>query len=239
MKAIARKFFDRLMLVRGDVHRRDRAGALNRAWGHVFTNHLVGDYVEFGVYHGDSFIQSHKQYRQFREWLRQQTTSPEPWRRQLAVEFIGPVAHFHGLDTFAGMPENAEGERTFATGTFKSDIDAVRRRCAAEFTAEAGFSLHQGRFADTPDDWAAPEAKAAIINIDGDLYESCVDALAMSQRLMQVGTVLMMDDYNAFSADNAKGERRALREFIGKTGFTIEPWFSYMYSGQAFLIVSK
>ena len=51
----------------GVIHKNDRASALHRAWGHVFTNHLTGDYVEFGVYKGDSLVESHKQYLLFKE----------------------------------------------------------------------------------------------------------------------------------------------------------------------------
>ena len=31
---------------------------LHKCWGHIFSNHLLGDYVEFGVYKGDTLIQS-------------------------------------------------------------------------------------------------------------------------------------------------------------------------------------
>ena len=77
----------------------------------------------------------------------------------------------------------------------------------------------------------------AIVNIDGDLYESAKDALDIVKDHIQVGTVLLFDDYNAYCADNRAGERRAFREFCGKTSFKFEPWFTYQYSGQSFLCV--
>ena len=61
----------------GSLNKNNREGALHKAWGHVFSNHLIGDYVEFGVYKGDSFVESHKQYSNFRKWLASQTTSRE------------------------------------------------------------------------------------------------------------------------------------------------------------------
>lgn len=53
----------------GDLNKNDRAGALHRAWGHIFTNHIYGDYVEFGVYQGSSFVESYNQYKTFERWL--------------------------------------------------------------------------------------------------------------------------------------------------------------------------
>jgi hypothetical protein len=61
---------------------------------------------------------------------------------------------------------------------------------------------------------------------------SACDALEIVKPKLQQGTILMMDDWNCFRADNNQGERRALREFLqnnsniethycpGKTGLT-------------------
>ncbi len=92
----------------GDLNKNDRAGALHRAWGHIFTNHIYGDYVEFGVYQGSSFVESYNQYKTFERWLQGQLASPEAWRRKVAQRYSGHKVHFHGLDTFSGMPKNSE-----------------------------------------------------------------------------------------------------------------------------------
>jgi hypothetical protein len=48
-----KSFFERRgFVLGGELNKNDRAGALHRAWGHIFTNHIQGDYVEFGVYQG-------------------------------------------------------------------------------------------------------------------------------------------------------------------------------------------
>jgi len=108
IKKIIRDLFEKHGFVGGVINKNDRAGALHRAWGHVFTNHLKGDYLEFGVYKGDSFIESYKQYQGFRRWLKGQLNSSEAWRREVAGNFIGFEATFHGMDTFGGMPKNSE-----------------------------------------------------------------------------------------------------------------------------------
>jgi len=83
------------------------------------------------------------------------------------------------------------------------------------------------------------KTKAAIINIDCDIYESTCDVLNISAPWIQVGSVLLFDDYNCYCADNHKGERKAFLEFQENTKFKFEKWFTYQYAGQAFLCVAE
>jgi len=78
----------REFVIVGSLDKNSQEGALYRAWGHAFSNHLIGDYVEFGVYKVDSFVESYKQYFIFNKWLISQTKSTENWRRKVAVSFI-------------------------------------------------------------------------------------------------------------------------------------------------------
>ena len=242
IKKIIRDLFEQHGFVTGgDIHKNDRAGALHRAWGHVFTNHLKGDYLEFGVYYGDSFIESYKQYQGFRRWLKRQLNSPESWRREVAEKFIGFEATFHGMDTFGGMPKNNEGNAIFAEGTFMSDFNLVYSKCKIAWGGGVGsFKLYQGLFKDTASELKLNiNEKAAIINIDCDIYESTCDALNISATWIQVGSVLLFDDYNCYCADNSKGERKAFLEFLENTKFQFEKWFTYQYAGQAYLCVAE
>jgi O-methyltransferase len=237
LKRTVKSLIDKSGIIRGSLHRNDRSGALHRAWGHVFTNHMVGDYVEFGVDLGASFVESYQQYQLFRNWLAGQLQSEELWRREVASKYIDHNAFFRGLDTFEGMPENNEGNATFAGNTFVSSLDNVKSRCDSAGMPSGQYRLYQGLFSATKEALISDLKKIAILNIDSDLYESALDALTISGPYLQVGSVVMFDDYNAFHADNRKGERRAFREFCLTSRYKFEPWFSYMYSGQAFLCV--
>lgn len=237
----ALKNYIKKKFVLGEINRNDRTGALHRAWGHVYTNFLRGDYLEFGLYRGDSFIASYQQYLKFREHILSQLESNEPWRVELAKKFADHEPRFHGLDTFEGMPENKEQSDAFVKGNFLGEFDMVRKRCEAEGIKAPQLKLYKGLFSTTKDELKDEmgERKAAIINIDCDLYESTKDVLEICEPLFQVGTVLLFDDYNAFSADNDKGGRKALREFLKETSVKIDPWFSYQYVGQAFICTGK
>jgi len=234
-------FFEkRGFVLGGDINKNDRAGALHRSWGHVFTNHIHGDYVEFGVYQGSSFIESYKQYKLFNQWLHGQLSSPEEWRRKVANEYTSQQPHFHGLDTFTGMPENSEGNATFAQGTYLSSYSEVLIKCLEAGIPAKNFTLHQGLFAQTTTElFKTLSPKIAIVNIDCDIYSATVDALNAIRDRLQVGCVFMFDDFNAYCANNKKGERRAFQEFCSTVTFKFEPWFAYHYAGQAFICVEE
>jgi hypothetical protein len=134
----------------GSLNKNDRAGALHKAWGHIFTNHIVGDYIEFGVYKGDSFIESYRQYKIFSKWLEGQLSSTEEWRRVVAKNFSEKnKVFFHGLDTFDGMPENNEGNITFSKGTYISNYESVFSLVKDTGMSENEFYLYKGLFNDS------------------------------------------------------------------------------------------
>lgn len=69
--------------------------------------------------------------------------------------------------------------------------------------------------------------------------ESTSDALNAIKQNIDIGTILLFDDYNAFSGNQEKGQRKALNEFIKQSNFVIEKLYHYHNSGQAFLLVGK
>lgn len=224
--------------VTGAINRNDRIGALYKAWGHVFTNHIRGDYIEFGVYRGDSFRDSFKQYSKFKDHQYSELESIETWRRDASSSYIDYLPSFHGLDTFSGMPDNNEGNFAFSPGNFPSEIESVRSVCESTFVKDNRYYLYKGLFTETVNQLLENcTSSAAIINIDCDLYESTVDALKSCSPLIQVGTVVLFDDFNCFNADMRQGQRRALAEWEESSNLVLEKYFSYQYVGQAFLCV--
>ncbi|MDO8571540.1 MAG: TylF/MycF/NovP-related O-methyltransferase [bacterium] len=215
------------------LHRNDRVGMLYRCWGYVFTNLLKGAYYEFGVYKGDTCIESWKAYSGLKKWVESQLSSPEAWRREALKEYAHYPHHFYGFDTFEGMPENDEKNSTFSKDSFFASLNEVERKCLEK---KMEIRFFKGLFSDIPEETMNDLQPAVIVNIDSDLYFSARDALEKVKDKLQQGTVLLMDDYNCFSADNSQGERRALKEFCLKyPRIQFEPWFIYATVGQAFI----
>ncbi len=239
MKKLIRNFLSKYKFVQGDINRNDRIGMLHKCWGHVFSNHLFGDYVEFGVYKGDTLVQSVKQYKQYKSWLNDQKRSNEKWRVDIALKSdLNNQIYFHGLDTFEGMPENNERNFIYNKGSFISSYEETQKKM---LSLKEKIFLYEGVFKNQKKHLVnnLKNRKVSIVNIDCDIYSSTIDSLEIINEYMQIGSIILFDDYNGFNANNEEGQRKALAEFKMKTNWVIEPFFTYMYSGQSFIICGR
>ncbi len=192
---------------------------LRRAWQRLVDRHghdAVGDYLEFGVYQGNSLIQAH---------------------RALAEEGLEHVRLF-GFDSFAGLPDTAESEGVWSNGQYRADVEFTRQRLGDHGVQAERTVLVPGFFADTLTD-AAREAhgleQAGVIMIDCDLYSSAKEALAFCEPLIGAEAVVLFDDWH--SAGEGRGEQRALAEFLSENPqLEVEPFDSYNDNSQAFLL---
>ncbi len=153
----------------------------------------MGDYLEFGVYQGNSMM-----------------------AMQEAVRRVGlERVRFFGFDSFAGLPSEAEWDGPWSEGEFRSDIEFTRKRLTEGGVDWDRTELIKGFFSDT----LTPELrqqhgmeKASLIMVDADLYTSSRDALAFCAPLIRDTTAIFFDDWN--STDEAGGEKRAFRELL-------------------------
>ncbi len=211
----------------------NRSHALHMAWGHISNNHLRGDYWEFGVYKGDSMLISWKEYQKFRYWNESQLKSDEPWRVKLAKDYLSYEPKFIGFDTFLGLPANNENNSNFNEGNFAASLKSVQLKLE-KMIDKSNLKLIQGNFAKVQS--PPPSKTIAILNIDSDLYESALSALLLAQPCLQIGSVILFDEFHGFNSDDSKGERRALSEFLNSTPIKVDRWFDYHYGGRAFLV---
>ncbi len=182
------------------------------------VNQTPGDYVEFGVHTGRSFIRAYRCYeRAARELLAYGDLQPEN-RESLPLHM-----RFFAFDAFdLGFPE--------PSGVDGSELRPVlwnpggMRTPQRDFVAsckKAGLNMDfvqvtPGYFADslTRDAKVRLELeRAAVIHFDCDLYQSTLEALHFSTSLIQLGTVLVFDDYFRFRGSEQHGEYRAFREW--------------------------
>jgi hypothetical protein len=186
-----RTSFDRARLVRsyreaiGILLRREPASTL-------------GDYLEFGVYHGTSLSCMHE-----------------------AREALG-LGHMRlvGFDSFEGLPESAATEDggVWMPGQFKSTLPLTRENLRRWGVPDDAATLVPGWFSASCTPATRRRlglAKASVIMVDCDLYSSTRDALAFCAPLIHEQAVIVFDDYHASGlADRHMGERRAFDEFL-------------------------
>ena len=238
MKKIFKTLFEKKQFVRGNINLNTRKGALHKSWGHIFSNHLFGDYVEFGVYKGESFIDSINMYLEFKSWLKSQFTSDEEWRIKVAKNSkLNEEIFFHGLDTFEGMPDNKENSYVFKKNAFFAKEEIVKNKLSILSKSNVKTFLYKGEFAKTKHELhlKLKNRKVSIVNFDCDLEKSTSNALKIIETYIQIGAIFLFDDYNGFNADNRFGQRKAFQTFLKSSNYMFEKFFSYHYSGQAFL----
>lgn len=158
----------------------------------------LGDYLEFGVYHGTSLSCMYEA------------------RTQAGLDHM----RLFGFDSFAGLPESAadEDEGVWLPGQFRSPMALTRDNLRGWGVPDDAVTFVEGWFSET----CTPETrarlgitKASIIMVDCDLYSSTVDALAFCEPLIHTQAAIVFDDYNASGlADKQLGERRAFDEFL-------------------------
>lgn len=98
-----------------------------------------------------------------------------------------PDASFHGFDSFEGLPEDWFG-MPLVKNSFSVNGKLPK--------VPANVALHKGWFNETLPKWREQyQDKVAFMHIDCDLYSSTVDILENLADRMQVGTVVLFDEY--------------------------------------------
>lgn len=195
-----------------DTFRFETVRMLNTAFGYTTNEKISGDYAEFGVLEGRSFL--------------------EAW---LAIQRWGLPARMHAYDSFAGLPEPTgvdaggpftAGEFVGSRAIFDEATDAIPD---GRMTVTAGF--YDQSLA------SAEKHQLAVAFIDCDLYESTVPVLDFITDQVQDGTVLMFDDWFCFHARSDKGQQLAVSQWLeANPWLTLVPFRDFSWSGRSFIV---
>jgi O-methyltransferase len=175
-----------------------RQAALNLAMHYVQMSGLEGDYLEFGVWRGNTFAAACYLAR----------------KRRLPM-------NFYAFDSFEGLPEtrekDASGHQMYKGGTFDCTEAEFLRNVQRTGADMKRVITVPGWFEDSlrPENpKLAALRKAAVVWVDCDLYSSTVSVLNFLASRLQYGTLVFFDDWLAFRADPNCGEQRAFREWL-------------------------
>ncbi len=189
----------------------------------VRESKLSGAYFEFGVGSGRSAIAAIRANRR---------------------ENSGTVEPFLLFDSFQGLPLLQgldQGSTQFHHGDFAFGVEQVIRNLAEHGVYQADtVHLVPGWFEKTLP--AFPRAslavtQAAIVHVDVDLHSSCVTVLNFIEPYLQVGSVILFDDWNAFRASQHKGERAAAAAWLKQNPqWQLNDFAAYGWHGHAFTV---
>lgn len=188
-------------------------GCLQTAASFAAWNQVDGDYLEFGVYKGDSFAVAFQAIEKNRNIVRR----ANPNSKEIASWTMTRLRYF-AFDSFEGLPPGeAERQSDYAAGAYACSEDEFRRNVCANGVDMARVITVPGLY----DRSLTAEIKskhrltrASVVMIDCDLYESTVPVLDFLTDLVGQGTILIFHDWFRFKGSPNHGEQRACREWL-------------------------
>jgi len=183
-----------------------------------------GDYYEFGLFRGYTFLQAYKH----------------------AQEKGLNGVHFYGFDSFEGLPE-AEGidvaDGRFFKGQFACSKDAVENNLSENGMDLERATLIEGYYEDSLTDDLREQhdfRMASVLLLDCDYYSSTKTALDWMVPYLQVGTVLLFDDWFSYGDDKELGQQKAFKEFLAEhSQYRADPLWEFVHNGKGFMLQSN
>lgn len=191
---------------------------LTLVFAYLRSEKVAGDYAEFGVWNGRTFV--------------------EAWR--VARRFGESTRHLWAFDSFEGLPEVGGVDATgrWTTGEFASTRKSFEDRLRRARVPLDQVHIVEGFFDAT---LAGPERvpleSVAIAWVDCDLYASTVPVLDFLTPRLAHGALLLFDDWFCFKGASDRGEAKACGEWLERNpDISLVPWRQWDWAGQAFIV---
>jgi hypothetical protein len=207
-------------------HNVEKTRALKKAFYYAALEALPGDYVEFGVFEGTSFIAAFENDRRL---------------RPRAV----PPRAFWGFDSFEGgfkYFDERDRHPFFREGEFTSSYDQACLRVGRHFGKKARWQLVPGYFEHSLAGKTAPDLgihAIAVALVDCDLGTPARLALDFMRPALQNGTVVVLDDFFAYRGSASAGVAGAFADFqAANPSLQFRRLFDYGHGGQGFVLAA-
>jgi O-methyltransferase len=168
--------------------------AFHWAAAYIVKNQIRGDYVEFGVYKGTSFIEM---FNQVTDYSR---TFFSHGAKSTGIPNYFENMRFHAFDSFEGLPDtdNSENPIQYFRGAYKSTEGIFKDRLRAAKVDMSRVTITSGWFNHSLTTHTAAKLKLdqiAVAYVDCDVYESALDVLNFITPHLKTGAVLICDDW--------------------------------------------
>ena len=194
---------------------------LKKAAEFIAVNKVEGDYLEFGVFKGASFISAYYTLRQcFDDVIGNFGFTMSETDRTVTASIFGKM-RFFAFDSFEGLPAvvHSDSSGFFEKGQFSASLAEFKSNLTvSKFPSDRGVIV-SGWYDRTLTRALCDEhhlTRAAIVHIDCDLYESTRVVLEFIAPLLVDGTILIFDDWFHFNGHPHRGEQRAFNEWTTK-----------------------
>jgi len=192
----------------------------------VFAENIEGDYLEFGVFKGHSFIEAYHACEDARKkWSNKKFNEKAFQNKQTLKKNFQEISikkniRYFAFDSFEGLPEidaNDTKHSRFHKGRFASSKDFFLTNCknngliCKKIICIEGF--YEKSLTDTVRDQNQLSA-ASIVMIDCDLYSSTKSVLNFITPILQNGTILIFDDWFTYRGSPKEGQQKATKEWL-------------------------
>ncbi len=226
LRKAAKRFVNPVAEVAAPNYIASQDSIIYKAASFAAVNKVEGDYLEFGVFRGASYISAYYTLRHcFDEVISSFGFTMSEADRKLTASIFEKM-RFFAFDSFEGLPAVSDGDTSgfFEKGQFSASYDEFHRNLNAVAFPQKRSVVVSGWYDKTLTRAVYDEhrlAKAAIVHIDCDLYESTRSVLEFIAPLLVDGTILIFDDWFHFHGHPQRGEQKAFNEWAAKlTGWS-------------------
>jgi O-methyltransferase len=198
----------------------ENARMIETAFAFASYNEVEGDYLEFGVFRGRTFVTA--------------------W--DAACRYRMDKMHFYAFDSFSGLPEisgnDVGGE--FREGQYHAERMDFEKNLRRHKVDRNRVTIVEGLFDETLTGKSReqlPIKRAAVVWIDCDLYASTVPVLNFLSDVLVDGAVLIFDDWFCFKARPERGEQLACSEWLqANPQIRLVPYQNFGWAGRSFIV---
>ena len=144
---------------------------INKIWHNIKLDSIPGDYAEFGILNGKTFLHSYLVSRKLK---------------------LDKEIKFWGLDSFEGFP--VENHNFYLSKNFKASYEKAVKR----FKKYPNVKILKGFFNDSLSSSSIKNVeKFSFVFIDCDIYESALEIFPYIKDKLYPGAFIMIDDYSS------------------------------------------
>lgn len=202
------------------MHNLEKIEMLKKAFWHCELEQIEGDYFEFGVFEGMSLMAAIK-------------ISDKMGGPRLNRKFFGFDSFDEGFKYF----NERDVHPFFKEGDFKSSFKKVSQRLKNFKNVRLVKGYFEESIKDKDVSLVCGSTKCAILFIDCDLMGPAYIALNFIKPILQVGSVIVLDDYYAYKGNPELGTSGALCTFLKENpNIRLRQYCKYGYGGDSFMI---
>ena len=207
------------------IHNLEKMMTLNKIFYFLEYEEIAGDYFEFGLFQGTSFMAAMNAYKKY--------------NKNKTNERV-----FFGFDSFAGIGiiDDEDIHPTYKEGLFKTKKNKIIKRITKHASKnKIKINLTEGYVENTIKNLTAlndkNSKKCAACLFDMDLKIPTKIGLDYIKNSLDIGSIIIFDEYHGYKGDVNKGEKSAFKEFKKENPKIIfDEFINYGLDGKSFIV---